>query len=207
MLTYPKIESLYNRDETTHKFKAGEFRLPVFEYLYPLQWQATEKVDGTNIRVGWDGESVTFGGRTDRAQIPTFLLARLQDLFSPEKFADKPPMVLFGEGYGAKIQKGGGNYKADGVDFVLFDANVDGWWLQFGDIDDVANSLGISTVPVMAFAGMDTIERMVARGFESAWGRFPAEGVVAKPAVDMLQRNGERIIVKLKTKDFGDAGR
>ena len=59
MIEYPKIESLYDRDETTHRFKIGEFRCPEFEYLYENMWSATEKVDGTNIRVDWNGIDVT----------------------------------------------------------------------------------------------------------------------------------------------------
>ena len=59
-------------------------------------WEFTEKVDGTNIRVHWDGHTVEFGGRTDKAQIPKPLLERLETLFGgyeneqifEQKFAD-----------------------------------------------------------------------------------------------------------------------
>ena len=202
MREYPKIESLYMRNEKTHRFRLGDFRCPEFEYLYTNDWTATEKVDGTNIRIGWDGESVEIAGRTDRAQMPVFLFERLATLFQPIRFGSMDPLTLYGEGYGAKIQKGGGNYIADGVDFVLFDVRCGDWWLRQGDVIDVAEKLGIKQTPTHMGGDLDGIEKLVANGFESAWGEFPAEGVVCKPAVEMNTRSGARIIVKLKTKDF-----
>ena len=44
-------------------------------------WEWTEKVDGTNIRLIWDGHNVSFAGRTDKAQIPDHLLEKLEQLF------------------------------------------------------------------------------------------------------------------------------
>ena len=125
MNEYPKIQTVFKRDPAT-KFRTvldGEYALPEFAYLADNEWTFTEKVDGTNLRVSWDGTAITLNGRTDRAQIPAFLMHRVFDLLQADKFRalDLPPMTLYGEGYGAKIQKGGGNYRSDGVDFVLFD--------------------------------------------------------------------------------------
>lgn len=203
MEEYPKIESLFDRDEGTHRFVVGRWRLPEFEYLRNCEWRFTEKVDGTNIRIGWDGEKVQIGGRTERVQIPVFLLDRLVELFPAEKFGIfDGPVCLYGEGYGARIQKGGGKYKADGVDFVLFDVKVDRWWLRHEDMLDVAGKLGIDVVPIRASGNLDSIIKFVRDGFPSWWGEFPAEGLVGRPIVDLCRRSGERIIVKLKTRDF-----
>ena len=90
----------------------GEWTLPEFEYLAGNAWTFTEKVDGTNIRVIFKDSGVTFGGRTEDAQIPAKLVERLNERFLPmvaklgEVFVDGAA-VLYGEGYGAKIQKGG----------------------------------------------------------------------------------------------------
>jgi len=205
MKEYPKIESLYNRDERTHKFKVGEYRLPEFQYLAKNDWLFTEKVDGTNIRIGWDGEQIRINGRTDRAQILVFLLDRLVELFPAGKCQSifDAPVCLYGEGYGAKIQKGGGNYKSDGVDFVLFDVRIGEWWLKWEDVFDIATKLGIVIVPVIGEGPLSLAEKIVSGGFNSAWGNFPAEGLVCRPKIDLLQRNGQRILTKLKTKDFG----
>lgn len=40
------------------------------------------------------------------------------------------------------------------------------------------------------------------KGFNSIWGDFIAEGIVARPAVELKTRNGHRIITKIKHKDF-----
>lgn len=85
MKEYHKIQTVFLRDPTT-KFKTlleGEFALPEFKYLANNKWVFTEKVDGTNIRVMFDGQQITFGGKTDDAQIPAFLVTRLQDAFLP----------------------------------------------------------------------------------------------------------------------------
>ena len=42
----------------------------------------------------------------------------------------------------------------------------------------------------------------VRHGFPSQWGDFTAEGVVARPKVELKTRNGARIITKLKHIDF-----
>lgn len=207
MNQYHKIQTVYKRDPET-KFKTlleGEYSLPEFEYLADNEWIWTEKVDGTNIRVMFDGEQITFGGKTDNAQIPSQLVRRLQEIFLPlldvfkAKLSDG--VCLYGEGYGAKIQKDGGNYRSD-QDFVLFDAKIGDWWLQRVDVEDIAQDLGLDIVPIN---GSGTLKKMVECakvGIKSAWGDFQAEGFVARPATELKTRSGGRIITKIKCKDF-----
>ena len=206
MREYPKIQSIFKRDEKTHKFIEGQWSLPEFEYLQNNQWIFTEKVDGTNIRIIWDLETVRFGGKTENAQIPAFLVSKLQDLFPVEKFQKylyESSLCLYGEGYGARIQKGGGNYKADGVDFVLFDVLIDEWWLKREDVEDIASKLGIETVPI-EYRGTihDAIALIKSNSLYSKWGNFLMEGLVLRPEVELFTRNKQRIITKLKHKDF-----
>jgi hypothetical protein len=155
MTEYHKIQSIFKRDMTSKRktLIEGEWTLPEFEYLASNAWTFTENMDGTNIRVIFKDGGITFGGRTEDAQIPAKLVERLNERFLPlvvklgEVFADGAA-VLYGEGYGAKIQKGGGNYRAD-QDFVLLDVRVGPWWLQRADVEDVAQKLGIDVVPVI----------------------------------------------------------
>ena len=79
MKEYHKIQTIFKRNEANHHIIEGEYSLPEFEYLKNNEWVFTEKVDGTNIRVMWNGESVVFGGKTDDASIPVFLLYKLQE--------------------------------------------------------------------------------------------------------------------------------
>lgn len=208
MTEYHKIQTVFKRDPATkHKtLLEGEYTLPEFEYLAKNKWVFTEKVDGTNIRVYFKDGKITFGGRTDRAQIPATLVERLNDRFLPqaERFAEKfghAAVCLYGEGYGAKIQKGGGNYRDD-QDFVLFDVAIDDWWLQRPDVEDVAQLFELDIVPIVGTGTLlDMVEHAKA-GIKSTWGDFEAEGYVARPEIELKTRNGRRLITKIKCRDF-----
>ncbi len=208
MNEYHKIPTVFKRNPDT-KFRTlieGEYATPELVYLCFNQWLFTEKVDGTNIRVIWQPETgLTFGGKTDNAQIPAHLTNRLNEMFldKGDTFATTfdDTACLYGEGYGAKIQKGGGNY-SDTQEFVLFDVKVGDWWLEQSDVADVAEKLGLRVVPTYGEGSLPRMVDLVKAGITSAWGDFPAEGLVARPRVSLTARNGNRIIAKLKTKDF-----
>jgi len=208
MSEYHKIQTLFKRDMSNPRkpLIEGAWTHSEFEYLANNIWTFTEKVDGTNIRVVVEPSgAVSFGGRTDAAQIPAQLITRLNSLFIPlrprlaETFRDGA--VLYGEGYGAKIQKGGGNYRSD-QDFVLFDVRVGNWWLQRPDVEGVAATLGIDVVPVIGSGTLHDAIAWAKRGIRSTWGCFEAEGIVARPRVELQTRGGQRIITKIKCRDF-----
>jgi len=216
-LKYHKILSLFKRNmEGDKKFIIGEWTTPELKYLKDNQWVFTEKVDGTNIRIMWNGKDVVFAGRSDNAQLPYNLVQKLDehfktmeqrqkllDIFPPEEGEEEElNVVLYGEGYGSKIQKGGGNYIADGVDFVLFDVWINGIWLERENVEDIANKLGIKVVPIIGHGTLNEAIELAKKGFKSQWGDFTAEGIVARPRVELKSRRGERIITKVKYKDF-----
>ena len=214
MKEYPKIPTVFKRDPANnHKtLLDGEYATPELGFLAANEWVFTEKVDGTNIRVmcvpHQDGAyGVIFGGKTDNAQIPAFLVSELEQTFHTtlqrrrlaEIFPDGG--CLYGEGYGAKIQKGGGNYRSD-QGFVLFDVKVGDWWLRRFDVLDVADKLGLDVVPVIDRGTLRYMVELVRGGVISEWGDFPAEGIVARPKTELCTRGGHRIITKIKCKDF-----
>lgn len=201
---YSKIKSVYMRDEQG-KMQFGKFSTPEFEYLCENEWQFTEKVDGTNIRLITEDGKIKIGGKTERAQIPTKLYDAISmNLLDPykERILEKVPNgVLYGEGFGAGIQKGGGNYGQQ-PGFILFDVKIDGYWLRRDDVIDIADHCLIPYVPCV---GCGTLYQMILKvedGLNSTWGNFPAEGIVARPVVEMFNRAGHRIITKIKGKDF-----
>jgi hypothetical protein len=208
MIEYNKIETLYKRDmEGTKKLLEGEFRNPAVEFLKDNVWQFTEKVDGTNIRVYWDGHKVQFGGRTERAQIPAHLVNYLNSVFGTneaeqifeEKFGETE-VILFGEGYGPKIQNGG-LYRND-VSFIMFDVLIAGNYQPRESVEDIAKAFGIDIVPII-FEG--TIQEGVdfVKGHpDSTMGTAKMEGLVGRPKIEMRDRCGKRIIVKIKWEDF-----
>ena len=210
MTVYHKIQTVFKRDPENN-FKTlleGEFSIPEFKYLRYNDWAFTEKVDGTNIRtiINGDIRIIDIRGKTDKAQIPEFLLEKLEFMFFPlmDKFKElfqDTPVCLYGEGYGAKIQKGGGNYRKDNG-FVLFDIKIGHYWLKREDVEGIAARLGLEIAPIIGHGNLSDLVELVRTGFNSKWGDFPAEGIVARPVIELLARNGERVITKLKHKDF-----
>ncbi len=216
---YQKINTLFKRD-CNNVIMPDEWADPMFEYLANTKWEATEKVDGTNIRIiitspATEGApvGVAFRGRTDAAQIPGHLLKRLEELFPVDKMTEqfnpavrplKDTIVLYGEGYGEKIQSGG-RYVRGGADFILFDVRVGDWWLLRDKVESIADALGIKAIPFMGYMTIPEAIEYVRRGFTSqiaADPTLPAEGLVLKTPMGLLDRTGHRIVAKVKTVDF-----
>ena len=216
---YQKINTLFKRD-SNNVIMPEEWADPMFDYLANTKWEATEKVDGTNIRVIITPPAtedapvgVAFRGRTDAAQIPGHLLKRLEELFPVDKMTEqfnpavrplKDTIVLYGEGYGEKIQSGG-RYTKGGADFILFDVRVGDWWLLRDKVEGIADALSIKVVPLMGYMTIPEAIEYVRRGFTSQVAADPtllAEGLVLKTPMGLLDRTGHRIVAKVKTVDF-----
>ena len=208
MREYHKIETVFNRSTDGDKRLIwGDYRNATVEYLADNIWQFTEKIDGTNIRIHWDGHNVEIGGRTDRAQIPkhlmdylsaTFLTPEVEELF--EQTYGEKDVMLFGEGYGAKIQNGG-DYRSD-VSFILFDVLIGDNWQSREWVESTAKMFGIDVVPIVLEGTIGDGIDYVMQHNNSTIGKAVMEGVVGRPKVEMKDRLGNRIIVKIKWKDF-----
>lgn len=208
MITYEKIETVFCRDtDGTKRLILNDFRNPTIEYLKDNVWAFTEKIDGTNIRVHWDGHKVEFGGRTDKAQIPAHLLDKLNELFRTteaeelfeQTWGDKD-VILFGEGYGPKIQNGGA-YRDD-VSFILFDVLVGDNYQEREWVEKTAQMFSIDVVPIVLVGSIKDGVNYVMSHPKSTMGTAMMEGVVGRPMVELRDRRGERVIVKIKWDDF-----
>lgn len=216
MKEYHKIQTVFLRDmeNNSKRLLEGQWSKPEFKLLKDIEWICTEKIDGTNIRIIWDGFSVEFKGRTDRADIPKHLLNYLKETFTDELLEEIfgsginrdefTPICIYGEGFGYKIQNGG-NYLGKDVSFILFDIKVGNWWLKREDIEGIANKLNIEIVPIIGYMTLPEAIEYVRKGFKSTIAQnkdYDAEGLICKPAQELFSRNGERIITKIKTVDF-----
>lgn len=213
MSEYHKIETLYERDEKSFRLKPEMIlKNPVYGLI--REWVWTEKIDGTNIRAIWTDGNLTFGGKTDNAQIHGDLVRWLYENITPEKMRAVFPqsnVILYGEGYGAGIQKGGGLY-SPAKRFILFDVFVadtentrlGGWWLSDDNMRDVAMKLGLDAVPLVGTMTLEEAATKIRAGFKSYLngGQAQAEGMVGRPMEALYDKKGHRLIVKLKTKDF-----
>lgn len=209
MKEYPKINTIYKRKDKSQALILNKYSTQEIEYLKDNEWILTEKVNGMNIRVEYENGSIAFKGKTDKAILPPKLIEKLHTLFDDKlalftEMFKNTPVCLYGEGYGAGIQKGGGNYIPDGVNFILFDVMVGDIFLERQNIEDVAKKFNIQVVPVVSIGSLRVMEEIVRNGFNSrvALTSILAEGLVATPKVALYSRRGDRVITKLKTKDF-----
>lgn len=212
MKPYPKIETLFERDDKTHKVYPDRLRMPVVANI--SKWAVTEKIDGTNIRVSFTKGDTTIqlGGRTDAAQLHADLVRHIYETFTRAKFESVfkedtqagTGLILYGEGYGAGIQKGGA-YRPDKA-VILFDAaffNAEGfWWQTDAVVTDIAEKVGVPRCPMLGEWTLEEIVERVRAGVPSVSGSGLAEGVVARTAAPLFDARGNRLIIKLKTKDF-----
>lgn len=210
MREYHKIENIFKRDNITKKLIINDFTNENFDFLKNNTWEFTEKVDGTNIRVYWDGYRVSFGGRTDKAQIPDDLLIELEKLFGgPEneqlfeqKFGNKE-VILFGEGYGGKIQKTGQLYSQN-CKFILFDVLINDIYLRRYDVDEVARYFNVDSVPIVLEGtlqdGVNYVKNISTSKISEK--ELKMEGLVGRPKSELKDRTGRRIILKIKYEDF-----
>lgn len=238
---YQKINTIFKRDQNPGKFHncimpEEGFTQPEFEFLRGCKFECTEKIDGTSmsvhiIPVGYTdiggafkvNYAVEYHGKTEKADTPKHLQAKMEQLFPAEKMLEAfnknvtyenvedaikevnhGKVNVFGEGYGAKIQKGG-NYISNDCGFVLFDVTVDGMFLLRESLEDIASKLGIPIVPLIGYMTIDEAIEFVKKGFKSTIAEnkdYDAEGLVLKTPMGLLNRKGERIITKIKTCDF-----
>ena len=208
IIEYTKIPNIFKRETFgKNKLIEGEYSSPELEYLSKSMWGFEEKLDGTNTRILWDGYRVSFMGRTDRAQIPAHLMAKLEELFGGETKEElfeqtfgKTEVILFGEGFGEKIQKGGGLYGP--VNFRLFDVYINGFWLDRGNVYDIASKFGIDHAPVLFTGTLEEGVEFIKTHPKSVLRDAEMEGIVGRPMVQMFSRTGQRIMVKIKCRDF-----
>lgn len=225
MSEYPKIENLYARCPDTHVC-GPEHGLRVPEVGLISKWLVLEKVDGMNMRVvlmpaqqgntePWGSTRVNIYGRTDRAQIPGDLLAHMQETFTVEKLIDafgrvcpeeglllpEREVTLYGEGFGPGIQKAGHAY-GGAKRFVLFDVRIGDWWLKWADVQSIAETLGIPTVPVLA----QDVELDLAKGYVRRSDLLTdpdhVEGIILRTDPYVFDQRGRRVMVKYKVRDL-----
>lgn len=218
-MKYPKINSLWKRKDR-QDFIEGDYATPEFALI--KKWLVQEKIDGTNIRIKFtskpgqlpntiDVES-TFHGRNEDSQLPNGLIPVLQSIFTLDALVNslgeyyKPgncTLWLFGEGYGPKIQKGGGNYRKD-MGFILFDVCHNGTWLSREDVQKFADLLEIPTPPII---GEMTEEEVVAYVKSNPLSLCSEkeqvmEGVICRTSPMLLFKDRSPLMMKLKCRDF-----
>ena len=180
-----------------------------FKSLENLTWVGTEKVDGTNIRIIWDGYKIEIKGRTDNAQFQGELYDTLSQMFLTkemeyvfEQIFETKNVVIYGEGYGPKIQAGGGLY-SDTPKFIVFDVNIDGHYLKRANVLDICEKLNLDVVPELFSGTIDEAKKFVSKHPSSTINeKHEMEGLVLELPLEIFDKNGNPLKCKVKYRDM-----
>jgi len=190
---YLHIDNLY-KDQT----------ILIFKECYAL-----EKIHGTSAHLSWNckDKKVKYfsGGESNERFVKVFDNDFLINKFS-ELFIDSNA-VVYGEAYGGK-QQGMSNTYGKELKFVAFDVSVNDSWLEVPKAENVCNALNIEFVEYVKVptdlealnAERDKPSTQAKRnGIEDDKIR---EGVVLRPLVEFIMKNGSRVIAKHKRDEF-----
>lgn len=159
---YPKISSPYKR--TDPKSKAVNTEVYVDEtakLLSNIEYYATEKVDGTNLNIIYDGDKVSYEGHTDKTNWNPEVAKWIEDRFvnneafnqmCEQKFGAKY-IIFNGELIGPKIQSN--LYKLNDYKFICFDIGelrlIQGEhiWYSRAALEGICTEFGIQFSPAV----------------------------------------------------------
>ena len=86
--------------------------------------------------------------------------------------------------------------------FILFDIMVNGFYQPREKVELAATQFGLELVPVVLEGPLEAGVLYVKGKPMSTIGKAPMEGLVARPKTELLDRCGNRVIVKIKARDF-----
>lgn len=225
--TYTKINTLYKRD-TKGNIVIGDFSCPEFDMLKNCSFKCYQKIDGTNISYYWNGHDLRIDGKTENANINKDVMEMLQNkitsdmlnkVFPPKYNEDGTEksfnIIIYGEAYGHKIQKVGPKFLKDGHDFRIFDIlyideNGKEWWLETEAIEEICNTLNVEMPVSYGVMSIVDAEKMVIDGWADPIAEdstLQIEGLVLRPVVQLFNKKGERVMVKIKTCDYRKIGK
>lgn len=200
------------------------------EILSVKQVVATEKIHGTNFRVFFPAgmtsiDDVRFGGRNEEFEpgdngfyggrpVLWFksqpdLLHRMREVFTSYGFSD---VTVYGEAFGAGIQKGVKYTVDDTVHFRAFDIRVGECFVSYDLFVSLCDSMGLVRVPEIwrgepSLANFDAlIEKPSVVGAEQgiADSDNTSEGVVIRSNPLLRDVFGQWLIIKHKSAHFAE---
>lgn len=222
---YPKITSPFKR--TDEKSKTVNVCVWFDDYAKffgesGLPFYATEKVDGTNLNIVYDGNHIQYKGHTDKTVWDPEVEDWIKSKFKTSEFEQiceqmfgEHEIKLCGELIGPKIQNN--IYNLEDYKFVLFDIhnNTTNTWWKRETVEEKAEELNLDIVPLIGatnFTDLRIESKNTIRGwvnllqnveFKSKFNKdVEIEGFVVRPLMEILKANGERVIYKIKIKDI-----
>ncbi len=187
---YLHINNLY-KDQTILLFK---------------ECYAMEKIHGTSAHISWkNGKLNLFSGAEKLENFKKlFDISKLESIFKEKNLENA---VIFGEAYGGKCQAMSAAYGKE-LKFIAFDVKIGDLWLNLQDAEWFCYSFGIEFVSYNKIPcelkyidqerDADSIQA-IRNGCGEGKLR---EGIVLRPLIEFIQKNGARIIAKHKRDEF-----
>lgn len=227
---YDKILAPFARDTAKSKYvDIMKFSRHEFEMLANVGWNWTLKIDGTNINVIWDGERVSYVGHTEKTQFnertkkfldETFLTPEAETIF--EDLYGKRPVKISMEFVSKDMNQNYGYIEGAVYIFDIFNMETGKIWTSEETLNTFVERFEGSRVFIAPFIGYMNIWDAVdlAKGYEIIWNRHPEkwkgeniliknplgpytiEGIVGRLPYELFDNNGNRIITKVKCKDY-----
>lgn len=226
---YDKILAPLARDTAKSKYvDIMKFSRPEFEMLANVKWNWTLKIDGSNVNVIWDGERVSYVGHTEKTQFndrtkkfldETFCTSEAETVF--EDLYGEQPVKISMEFVSKDMNQNYGY--VDGAVFVfdIFNGSTGKVWTSEETLDAFVSKFEGSNVFVAPFIGYMNIWNAidVVKAYEVIWNRHPEkwksedkiknplgpyviEGLVGRLPYELFDNNGNRVITKVKCKDY-----
>lgn len=209
-MIFGKIQTIFKRDESKKgTIMIGEYSKEEFSQIN--RWVITEKVDGQCITIIITKDEIKIQGKSEKTQFNKDhepLLTYINEKFTRESIDavfdwDKAnTVIIYGEGYGPKIQSGG-KYRKD-QSFIMFDILIDNIWLETEKVATYAYQLKVDSVPVWGNGTVSYIMQLIQAKPNSAieGSNCVIEGFVCRSEPLLLDRFGNRIIWKIKIRDL-----
>lgn len=227
---YNKILAPFARDIAKSKYiNIIKFSRPEFEMLANVRWNWTLKIDGTNINIIWDGEKVNYVGHTEKTQFNERTKKFLDDTFcTPESetifedlYGDQPVKISM-EFVSKDMNQNYGYTEGAVYIFDIFNGETGKIWTSEETINSFVSRFEGNNVFVAPFIGYMNIWEAVdlVKAYEVIWNRHPEkwgdeniliknplgkytiEGIVGRLPYELFDNNGNRIITKVKCKDY-----
>jgi len=171
-----------------------------------------EKIHGTSGHISFRDNTLRFfsGGAPHERFVELFNQEALLQAFQDLGHGEDCPITVYGEVYGAKLQRMRDTYGND-LAFVGFEVKIDQAWLAVTNAEKVTRRLGLDFVPYIkipcTLAALDWARDMEShQAIKNGMGRgHKREGVVLRPLEELRYANGTRAMIKYKAEAFRES--
>lgn len=186
---YLHIENLYKNQD-----------IMFFKHCYAL-----EKIHGTSAHIRWNKNGLGFF--SGAAPHENFKLLFDERSLIEKLTPNNSEIVIYGEAYGGKMQGMSDTYGKE-LKFIAFDVLINHCWLEVPRAEEFCKSFNVDFVNYAIIE--TTIESLnEQRDRESIvaikngmGGGKKREGIVCRPLIELVKKNGARIICKHKSENF-----